>query len=243
MTASETGETVGLFVQVADGSYCQGDLAASTSSPVAASPVADSKGSSVSMHPSNHRCSWISDWLWIAVGGRLFVMTDNKPNPEVLSLILCDQIITDRITGKQSLIGMFSVIHSVRFPMHQPQLSVYTSLTGGHGTATLMIRIVDVNEERPPLVQGQGQVEFKSPLAIANLALQFHGLRFPQPGDYRVQLLSNGVMLREARLRVVQATPRLRPESGSQDFPPGIDGSDDDPHSSGYGSDVGDEPE
>ena len=152
-------------------------------------------------------------------------MSDNKPNPEVLSLIVCDQIITDRLTSKQSLIGMFSVIHGIRFPVQHPQLSVFASLTGGHGTATLMIRIVDVNEERAPLVQGQGQVQFNSPLAIANLALQFHGLRFPEPGDYRVQLLSNGVMLREARLRVLRAKPRLRQDQQPGQEPP-VDGED-----------------
>lgn len=135
-------------------------------------------------------------------------MTTNRPSPEVLSLLICDQIITDRITGKQSLIGLFAVIHSTRFPIQHPQLSVFASLTGGHGRVNLMIRIVDSNEQRPPLVQGQGQVEFKSPLAIANLALQFHGLTFPQPGEYRVQLLSEGNLLREAKLRVLKAQPR-----------------------------------
>jgi hypothetical protein len=132
-------------------------------------------------------------------------MTTNRPNPEVLSLLICDQIITDRLSGKQSLIGMFSMIHALKFPVHHPQLSVFASLTGGHGDVALMIRIVDANEVRMPLVQGQGKVQFGSPLAIANLALQFHGLTFVEPGEYRVQLLSNGELLREARLRLVQA--------------------------------------
>ena len=145
-------------------------------------------------------------------------MTPQTPNPEVLALIVCDQIITDRLTGKQSIIGMFSVIHSPRFPAAHPQLSVFASLTGGHGQVKLMIRIVDVNEARPPLVQGQGEVQFANPLAIANLALQFHGLMFPEPGDYRVQLLSNGALLREARLRLVKATPR--PPGGRSPQPP-----------------------
>ena len=86
------------------------------------------------------------------------------------------------MTGKQSLIGMFSVVHSPRFPAAHPQLSVFASLTGGHGQVKLMIRIVDVNEARPPLVQGQGEVQFANPLAIANLALQFHGLTFSRAG-------------------------------------------------------------
>jgi hypothetical protein len=70
-----------------------------------------------------------------------------------------------------------------------------------------MIRIVDADEARAPIVQGQGYVNFKNPRAIANLSLQFHGLVFPQPGEYRVQLLSQGELLREARLMLMQAKP------------------------------------
>jgi hypothetical protein len=157
--------------------------------------------------------TFLAAWPTVPNRVRIAAMTTNRPNPEVLSLLICDQIITDRLSGKQSLIGMFSVIHATKFPVNHPQLSVFASLTGGHGDVALMIRIVDANEERTPLVQGQGKVQFGSPLAIANLALQFHGLTFLEPGEYRVQLLSNGELLREARLRLMQARrPPTRPQ-------------------------------
>ncbi len=126
-------------------------------------------------------------------------------DPDVLSLIVCDQIITDRLTGKVSLIGMFSAIHSPRFPVMHPQVCVHVSLTDGRGKTPLTIRIVDANEARKPLVEGKGTVEFKDPRMIANLALQFHGLRFPEPGQYRVQIWSGSSLLREARLHLIQA--------------------------------------
>jgi len=135
-------------------------------------------------------------------------MTHDPLNPDILALLICDQIITDRLTGKQSIIGMFSMIHAPRFPVTHPQLSVFASLTGGRGKVPLLIRVVDANELRSPLVQGRGQVEFQNPLAVANLALQFHGLVFPEPGEYRVQLMSRGELLREAKLRLLQARPR-----------------------------------
>jgi hypothetical protein len=144
-------------------------------------------------------------------------MSDFIPVPDVISLIVCDQIITDRVTGKQSLIGIFSNIHSFQFPMMHPQLSVYVTLTDGRGKTPLTIRIVDTDEARPPLVEGTGVVEFKNPRAIANLALQFHGLRFPQPGEYRVQLLCKDTLLREARLTLRKADP----PPGASPKPPG----------------------
>jgi hypothetical protein len=135
-------------------------------------------------------------------------MVNNRPVPDVLAMLVCDQIITDRLTGKQSLIGMFSKVHAVGFPVAHPQLCVFVALTDGHGKTELTIRIVDANDARPPIVEGRGTVQFKSPRAIANLALQFHGLTFPAPGEYRVQLLSGGELLREARLELVHLPPR-----------------------------------
>ncbi len=137
-------------------------------------------------------------------------MAAEKPAPDVLAMIVCDQIITDRMTGKQSLIGMFSRIHARGFPASHPQLCVYVTLTEGYGETEFTIRIVDANDERPPIVEGRGKVRFQNPRAIANLALQFHGLTFPKPGEYRVQLYSNGELLREARLEMIQVKPRPR---------------------------------
>ena len=135
-------------------------------------------------------------------------MVIERPPPDVLAMLVCDQIITDRMTGKQSLIGMFSKVHAPGFPASHPQLSVFVALTEGYGRTELTIRIVDSNDERPPIVQGKGTVEFKNPRAIAHLALQFHGLVFPLPGEYRVQLFCRDELLREARLQLMPFRPR-----------------------------------
>lgn len=140
------------------------------------------------------------------------------PKPDVLAMLVCDQIITDRLTGKQSLIGMFSRIHAMGFPATHPQLCVFVALTDGHGKTDLTIRVVDTNDARPPIVEGKGSVSFKDPRTIANLFLQFHGLVFPQPGEYRVQLYSDNQLLREARLELVQLKPKTpaEPPAGTE---------------------------
>ncbi len=135
-------------------------------------------------------------------------MSVERPSPDVLAMLVCDQIITDRLTGKQSLIGMFTTIHAPRFPATHPQLCVFVALTEGYGQTELRIRLVDANDARPPIVEGRGAVDFKNPRAIANLALQFHGLTFPEPGEYRVQLWTGSELLREARLQLIQLRPR-----------------------------------
>ena len=147
-------------------------------------------------------------------------MGESAVDPDVLSLIVCDQIITDRVTGKVSLIGMFAAVHSPRFPVTHPQVCVYVALTEGHGKTPITIRIVDANEARKPIVEGKGIVEFKDPRMIANLALQFHGLRFPEPGQYRVQIWSGSSLLREARLHLLKAKMPPRPPAYPGPPPP-----------------------
>ena len=147
-------------------------------------------------------------------------MSIEKPIPDVLSLIVCDQIITDRLTGKQSLIGMFSAIHARGFPASHPQLCVFVALTEGYGETELTIRITDVDDVRSPIVEGRGKVQFKNPRAIANLALQFHGLTFPQPGAYRVQLFAGQTLLREARLEVIKL--KMPPQPPAQALEPPV---------------------
>ena len=142
-------------------------------------------------------------------------MVTHRPKPDAVALIICDQIITDRISGKQSLIGMFSQVHAPSFPAAHPLLSVFVALTDGHGKTELVIRIVDADEARPPIVEGKGTVSFKNPRSIAHLALQFHGLRFPQAGEYRVQLWCYGELLREARLDLIRFQMR-RPKPKEQ---------------------------
>jgi len=138
-------------------------------------------------------------------------MDIDKPPPDVLAMLVCEQIITDRMTGKQSLIGLFSRVHAVGFPATHPQLCVFAALTDGRGPTELTIRIVDANELRPPVVEGKSKINFRDPRAIANLFLQFHGLTFPAKGEYRVQIFADGRLLREARLELVQLVPRSAP--------------------------------
>ncbi len=137
--------------------------------------------------------------------------------PDVLSLIVCDQIIIDRLTGKMSLIGLFSNIGAFQFPVRHPQLCVFATLTEGRGQTPIEIGIIDANDERPPVVQGTAGVEFKDPHALATLNLHFNGLVFPEPGQYRVQLRCHGELLREARLHLAKVKPPERQKNDEEE--------------------------
>jgi hypothetical protein len=50
------------------------------------------------------------------------------PSPVVQSLIICDEVIVDRETGKYSLIGVFDRLVAGKFPAKHPKLAIFSEL-------------------------------------------------------------------------------------------------------------------
>ena len=83
-------------------------------------------------------------------------------------------------------------------------MTVFAEITECHGRKPFIVRVVDVDEQRAPLVEVDTEVDSIDPLAIALLVLRIDGLVFPEPGEYRVQLVSAGTPLMERRLVLTQ---------------------------------------
>ena len=58
-------------------------------------------------------------------------MAISKPTPDVISLLICDQIITDRATGKQSLIGLLGFAFHLGANLQGPSASLWDNLIFG----------------------------------------------------------------------------------------------------------------
>src|SRR4029453_3272240 len=67
-----------------------------------------------------------------AIRGRDIERLDVPQPPEVLAMILCDQVITDVDSNKKSLIGLFDQVETVSLPCVIHKLHVYLSRTDGH---------------------------------------------------------------------------------------------------------------
>lgn len=142
-------------------------------------------------------------------------MAEVTIHPHVMAMLICDQVIIDARTGKQSIIGSFSVINATRYPLRYPCLMVYVALTEGRGKTPLRLRLIDANEESKPVVDRTLQITFKDPRQVCELHSAFYGLSFPQPGEYRFQLFSSGEPLMERRLLLRKLVPpkgKARPD-------------------------------
>ena len=122
------------------------------------------------------------------------------PPPQVVALNVCDGIWVDPWTQKKTLIGLFSVVQAQQFPALHPIITIHAALTNGRGSVKLKLRLIDADEERPPLFEFEQPVEFPDPRVMVDVQCMTGMILFPTPGEYRVQLLADGELLSERRI-------------------------------------------
>jgi len=125
--------------------------------------------------------------------------------PQVLTMTIADIVHRDASTGKFSLLGTYNTIAARSFPFTHPSMGVYLALTDGRGKTPLVLRLIDAEEERPPVFTIQAVIDFPDPTQVAEVGFACQRLEFAQPGEYRLQLFVAGEPLLERRLFLVPA--------------------------------------
>lgn len=146
----------------------------------------------------------------------------HKPpeDPIGLALILCDQIIEDKHTGKKSLIGMFDRVHAGSFPCAHPSLSIFVALTNLEGEVPCEIVCRHADGE-PVAFAAKGKISFPDPARVAELVFHFKNVRFPGPGTYWLQFLADDLPVMVRPLFVLQLKQEGNPPAAkSGDAPP-----------------------
>lgn len=122
------------------------------------------------------------------------------PPPVLLSVIICDTVIIDRITDKPSIIGAFETISAPKYPARHPRLALFCQLTNGHGKVKITVRLVDVQEEDKTLFEATVEHKFRDVREVANLTFDIGWIVFPHSGEYRIQVYAGTEFLGERRV-------------------------------------------
>ena len=105
--------------------------------------------------------------------------------PQLLAWLTCDSIYVEPVTGKQSLLGIFTKIKARKFPFSHPKMVWFISLTDcPTGEHILKISIgLPMDPAREILSR-----PFKSgnPAQRITLINEIHNLKFEQPGNHSV---------------------------------------------------------
>lgn len=103
--------------------------------------------------------------------------------PTLLAWITCDAVHIDPDTGKHTFLGVFTNIHSPRFPFVHPYMVWFLTLTdvqpGKHRVRFLM----GLDATNPAELMRR-EFESHSPLHRINLVNELRNLPFERPGEY-----------------------------------------------------------
>jgi len=136
-------------------------------------------------------------------------MPEERPMnlPTLVSLLLCDQVIDDKLTNKKSAIGMFNTVLVPQAPTTIAQLVVLASVTDIKTRVVLRLRLVR-DTDNGVLFETHGPIESPDPLGVVDLVFGMHGLRIAAPGQYAFEILCGETLLGRRRFQVVVRPPR-----------------------------------
>jgi len=125
-----------------------------------------------------------------------------------LSLVVCDTIIEDKLTGKKSLIGLFDRIHARVFPCVHAMMAVFVSLTSGHGKYPCEI-LCRHSDGKAVAFSAKGEIVMPEPSRVVDLVFRLNGVRFPKPGTYWLHFLADEmpVMMRPLLIQQMKKQP------------------------------------
>jgi hypothetical protein len=123
--------------------------------------------------------------------------------PDVLAMVVAEDVHRSNASGMFSILNTYSTIFAPTFPWTHKILIVYLAFTEGRGKVPMTMRLVDVNQIKPPIFEIDSVQYFSNPTYVVEKAFFQTDVVIPAAGEYRLQLLSSGEILRERRLYVV----------------------------------------
>ncbi len=120
-------------------------------------------------------------------------MNENIDNPIPLALLVCDTVITDAMTGKKTLVGIFNAIGANKFPHVIPSMNIFASLTNLEGEVEVKIKMIAGNDD--VVFELPAKVPFKNPFETPELFFNLQNFRVNAPGTYELQLIAKNQVI------------------------------------------------
>ena len=125
-------------------------------------------------------------------------------SPVVKGVYVCDEVLTDPVSGKVSLLNSFITMRPPDgFPFELAKLSVFIGLRGARGQARLRVEIVQAATNVTVFRTPDRPVNFFDPLVTVYARFRLEQLRFAEPGRYTVEVFSDGDFLDDEVITVL----------------------------------------
>jgi hypothetical protein len=112
------------------------------------------------------------------------------PKPTIQSVVICDTIIQDVATKKNTLVGVFTKINPISYPTSLASMGIYIAATSvpKTGKITMVFRHED-HMDSFQLTDLEYSSENEDRRELIQLAAQFHGIPIKRPGRYEIVIL------------------------------------------------------
>jgi hypothetical protein len=127
------------------------------------------------------------------------------PDPTALALLVCEQVIVDHYSRNPSPISIFTGLQVEQFPSDPQRFSVFAALTDALGEGRLELRAVRLDTDDEIYAQ-QFPLQFPDRATVVNVNIRVRNIRFPVSGVYEFQLLVDGSLVAQRKLRVYSPT-------------------------------------
>ena len=121
-----------------------------------------------------------------------------KEKPIGVSLVICEQVMTECVNSKRTLIGVFNSLTAGAFPCTVGAFCVFAQLTNGRGSIKTTIRCV-CTETGESLQSQDHAAVFSNPNAVVELVFVFRQPSFPVSGLYAIELYCEDELVSETR--------------------------------------------
>jgi len=111
--------------------------------------------------------------------------------PSIISFLISDMVIQEKVTNKWSAIGIFDNIIATQFPLVYPRLALYIRLSDAEGDYDIRVEFCDDKDCVIAIFEG---IRFSIPSRLHNPELGITTLNLPiqKPGKFNFKLYFNG---------------------------------------------------
>ena len=121
----------------------------------------------------------------------------NDSPPMLDGILLCDQIIEDRLSGKKTIVGIFQEILAAKFPCVHSSMWIYAVISDAEGDYEFELRLCDGESLNVIGLSRTGTIRIANRLQRTEIQIRMDGLPLAKPGQYVFQILANNELVAE----------------------------------------------
>jgi hypothetical protein len=123
--------------------------------------------------------------------------------PSCIAVILCNEIIEDKLTNNKTLVSLFNRVLTAQVPSNHPRMFVMASFAEGAGDWPVAISFRSPSGAE--IMRFEGEVHFEDPLDVADVVVELRGLPLNEFGTHEVNVEIDGSLAATRRFVVLLA--------------------------------------